>query len=117
MRGLLQDIVDRVPGAYGAAVIGLDGITVERVSSREDFNIDLVSAEGINVVKRAIAEARDRPEDRPEEITISSRSGLTILRALGADYFLCVVVGPDGTPGRARYEAWRAGVQLEETVR
>ncbi len=118
MRAVLQDIVNRVPGAYGAAVVGLDGITVEQVSSGSNgTDIDLISAEGINVVKRAVASAKDRPEDHPEEVTIKRRSGLIILRALGPDYYLCVAVGPDCIPGRARYEAWRAGLQLEETLR
>ena len=117
MRSVLQEVVDRIPGCLGAAVVGLDGIAVEKVSARKDVNIDLLSAEGINVVKRAAASFRDPPADPLEEITISSRSRLTILRSLGSDYFLCVVVGADGVPGRARYEAWRAGLELQEAIR
>jgi len=116
MRSVLQDALDRIPGSLGAAVVGLDGIPVEKVSVRPGFNIDLASAEGIGVIKRAVASMRDRPAGDLEELSIAGKSGLTILRALGSDYYLCVVVGPDGIPGRARYEAWRAGLQLQEAI-
>lgn len=116
MRSVLQDVLDRIPGSLGAAVVGLDGIAVEKVSVRETFNMDLASAEGIGVVKRAVAALRGDPRDRVEEISVACRSGLTILRSLGSDYYLCVVIGPDSIPGRARYEAWRAGQQLEQAI-
>jgi predicted regulator of Ras-like GTPase activity (Roadblock/LC7/MglB family) len=116
MRSVLQEVLDRIPGSLGAAVVGLDGIAVEKVSARREFNIDLASAEGINVVKRAAASLRDTPSDPLEEITIACRSRLTILRSLGSDYYLCVIVGPEAIPGRARYEAWRAGQQLQEAI-
>ncbi len=116
MRSVLQEVLDRIPGSLGAAVVGLDGIAVEKVTTRREVNIDLLSAEGISVVKRAAASLRDTPADPLEEITIVSRSRLTILRSLGSDYYLCVVVGRDSIPGRARYETWRAGLQLQEAI-
>lgn len=116
MKSVLQEVLDRIPGSLGAAVVGLDGIAVEKVSVRPDFNIDLASAEGIGVIKRAASSMRGRPAGDLEEISIAGRSGLTILRALGSDYYLCVVVGPDSIPGRARYEAWKAGLQLQEAI-
>ena len=115
MKAVLQDLCDRIPGALGAAVIGMDGIPVERIAARRAFNIELASALGINVVKRAVAGDRE-PGDRPQEISIATRSGLTIMRSIGSDYYLCLVVGPDSLAGKARYEAWRAGTLLQEEI-
>ena len=67
-------------------------------------------------MKRAAASFRDAPADPIEEVTIGSRSKLTILRALGSDYYLCVVIGRDSIAGHARYEIWRAGLQLQEAI-
>ena len=114
MKVLLRELLDRTPEALGAAVVGLDGITVEKVSV-QSFNIDLASAEVIALARRA-QPFRDESADRLEEISIASRSGLTILRSIGGDYYLCLVVGPDGIPGRARFEAWKAGRLLEQVV-
>jgi len=117
MKSVLQEILDRIPEAMGAAVIGLDGIPVEKLAARPSFNIDLASAEWIGLAKRATASLRAvGASGGPEEISVKSQSGLAILRSIGGDYFLCVVVGPECIPGRARYETWRAGLQLEQTL-
>jgi predicted regulator of Ras-like GTPase activity (Roadblock/LC7/MglB family) len=116
MKAVLQQVLDRLPGALGAAVVGLDGIPVEKAAVGSQVNIDLWSAEGAGVVKRAAGALRDRASDALEEVTIRCQSTCVILRALGSDYYLCLVVGPDCIPGQARYEAWRAGLQLREAI-
>jgi len=114
MKALLRELLDRTPEALGAAVVGLDGIAVEKVSA-QSFNIDLASAEVIALARTA-QPSRDSGADRLEEISVTCRSGLTILRSIGGDYYLCLVVGPDGIPGRARFEAWKVGQQLEQVI-
>lgn len=117
MREVLQEAVGRIPGALGAAIVGLDGLAVEKVGVHEEFNIDLASAEGIGVIKRATSTLQSDAPEAPEEVSIVWGSRLTILRSLGRDYYLCVVVGPEAFPGQARFETWRAGQQLKEEIR
>lgn len=117
MKAILDDILDRIPEALGAAVIGVDGIPVETVTAQASFNIDLAAAEWVALAKRAAAALQGAtPPGGPEEISVVSRSGLAILRSIGGDYFLCVIVGPSCVPGRARYEVQRAGLQLEAAL-
>jgi len=116
MRSVLQEVLDRIPEALGAAVVGLDGIAVDKVAAQPSFNIDLAAAQAIALVKRAVSSLRDPATDRLEEISVACRSGITILRSIGGDYYLCVVVAPGCLPGRARYEVWKAGMQLERAV-
>lgn len=116
MKMVLQEILNRVPGALGAAVVGVDGIAVEKVATGKETNIDLLSAEGINVVKRAVSSMRDGGAGSLEELSITGQSRTVILRALGSDYYLCLVIGPETLTGRARYEVWKAGLQLQETL-
>jgi predicted regulator of Ras-like GTPase activity (Roadblock/LC7/MglB family) len=117
MRTLLEEVLRRLPGALGAAVVGLDGVPVEQVTAGEDFNIELASAEGIGVVRRANASQIAPSDDPLEELVLSRGPHLTILRSLGPDYYLCLVVGSSAIPGQARFEAWRAGHRLREAVR
>jgi len=116
MKALLQEILDRVPGSLGASVVGLDGIPVEKVSAEPSFNMELASAEGIHVVKRAAAALRETPKERVEEVSVIGGGTLTVLRFLGSDYYLCVVARPESIPGRVRYEAWRAGHLLQAAI-
>ncbi len=117
MRTLLEEVLHRLPGALGAAVVGLDGVPVEQVSVGREFNIEMASAEGIDVVRRANASQIDPADEPLEELVFSRGPRLTILRSLGPDYYLCLVVGSNAIPGQARFEAWRAGHQLREAVR
>ncbi len=116
MRSVLQEVLDRIPEALGAAVVGRDGIVVEKVAAQPSFNMDLASAQAIGLVHRAESTLRDPAADRLEEVSVASRSGLTILRSIGGDYYLCVVLATGCIPGRARYEVWKAGLQLERAV-
>jgi predicted regulator of Ras-like GTPase activity (Roadblock/LC7/MglB family) len=116
MKAVLREVMQRIPGSLGVAVIGLDGIPVETLAADDSFNIDLASAEGMSVVKRAAMSFRDTPPEPLEEVTISCRSRTTILRSVGSDYYLCVVIGPGSVPGQARFEAWRAGQHLREVI-
>lgn len=116
MKPLLQEILNRLPGSLGAAVVGFDGVPVEKVVATDDFNIDLASAEGIGVVRSAAAGDAESPDAPLQEITVCRSTRVTVLRSLGPDYYLCVVIGPEGIPGQARFEAWRAAPGLREAV-
>jgi predicted regulator of Ras-like GTPase activity (Roadblock/LC7/MglB family) len=66
---------------------------------------------------RRVATAPGRPATGdPDEITIAADARLTILRAVGGGYFLCLVAGPEAIAGQARYEAWRTGLMLREVI-
>jgi predicted regulator of Ras-like GTPase activity (Roadblock/LC7/MglB family) len=116
MKTVLDAALARLPGALGAAVVGPDGIPVETAVTSADVNMEWAAAEGMDLVRRvATAPGRDAAGD-PDEITIAADARLTILRSVGAGYFLCLVAGPDVLSGRARYEAWRTGLQLREVI-
>ena len=116
MREMLDAALARLPGALGLAVVGPDGIPVETATANAEINMDWAAAEGMDLVRRASRHPAPAASEPPEEITIAARSRLTILRSVGAGYFLCLVAGPGTLSGRARYEAWRTGLQLREVI-
>ena len=117
MKTVLQEILNRLPGVVGAAIVGLDGIPVEKVSAEASFNMDLASAEGIHVVKRAAAALKGSPGERVQEVSVTGGGSITVMRFLASDYYLCVVAQTGAAiPGRVRYEAWRAGLHLQAAI-
>jgi len=116
MKELLLDMLNRLPGALGAAVVGPDGLAVASSTIRPGVNMEVASAETIHVVKRTGWTPDGEAQEPPEEIALASRTRLTVMRALGSGYFLCLVTGPETIPGQARYEAWRAGQKLREVI-
>jgi len=116
MKLVLDEMLARLPGALGASVVGLDGIPVETSTTVMDVNMEVVSAEGIGLVRRSGWTPSSADAESPEEIAVSGPSRLTILRALGSGYFLCLVAGPHTIAGQARYEAWRTGLKLRQVI-
>lgn len=116
MKPVLDALLDRLPGALGAAVVGPDGIPVTMVVRDPGLNLEWTAAAGIDLVHRTIAATPEGQGGPPEEITIAGDARLTILRSVGAGYFFCLVTGPGAIAGQARYEAWRAGLQLREVI-
>jgi predicted regulator of Ras-like GTPase activity (Roadblock/LC7/MglB family) len=117
MKAILTGVMSRLPGALGVAVVGPDGIPVEVSSSSTGIvNMEWAAAEGMDLVRRAGTPAPDGQAGPLEEITIAARDRLTVLRAVGSGYFLCLVTGPGTNPGQARYEAWRTGLQVREML-
>jgi predicted regulator of Ras-like GTPase activity (Roadblock/LC7/MglB family) len=116
MKPVLDAVLDRLPGALGAAVVGPDGIPVEMVVRQPGLNLEWTAAAGMDVVRRTAAQGPEASGAPPEEVCIARGGGLTILRSVGAGYFLCLVTGPGAIAGQARYEAWRAGLQVREVI-
>ena len=116
MKPVLDDMLMRLPGALGAAVVGLDGIPVEIATAGKGVNMEMAAAEGIGLARQTGWTPAGDNAASPEEIAVAGPSRLMVLRALGAGYFLCLVAGPSTSPGRARYEAWRTGLRLREVL-
>jgi len=116
VKAVLDGLLSRLPGALGVAIVGLDGLPVESVTSGPGVNMDVVSAEGIGLVRRSGWSPSGESAEKLQEIALTSPSRLTIFRDLGSGYFLCVVTGPGTLPGQARYEAWRTGLLLREVI-
>ncbi len=116
MKTVLDAALGRLPGALGAAVVGPDGIPVETVVRNADVNMEWAAAEGMDLVRRVATAPGRGTAGEPDEITIAADARLTILRSVGAGYFLCLVAGKDAIAGQARYEAWRTGLMLREVI-
>jgi predicted regulator of Ras-like GTPase activity (Roadblock/LC7/MglB family) len=112
MKELLDGVMQRLPGALGAAVVGPDGLPVEIAAGTMSVDMEWAAAEGMDLVRRAGTAGAERRGGPPEEITIASRDRLTVMRAVGSGYFLCLVTGPGTLQGQARYEAWRTSLQV-----
>ncbi len=106
---ILQSIVDDCGGGVGAALMGADGIPIEQVlsvSAPVGVLDEEVSTVGIEFGKilQDIGKASDSLEGGALQETIVSVSNFILLfRIVTKEYFLVVVLSPDGNLGKARY--------------
>ena len=104
-RERLEKVVREVPGATSAMIMGFDGLEVDgyhHQGDKEEMAVILIE------YSAAIQKLRDVEELMPEvgglkDLTITRDTGTCLLRPLSEDYFLAMMVGKEGLPGKARF--------------
>ena len=100
---VLQGIRDRVEGALAVSLIGLDGIAVESVQS-DYVPLDIMGAEFGGFVKSVRLSNTDLHAGDVLQFALVTEKYITFLSAITPDYYVLLVMSPDGNYGRARFE-------------
>jgi len=110
----LRRMVEAVPGAMAAAVVGTDGLVVEGYTPHGSVDLQVHGAEmatAMNAVSKAM-EALQQGE--VEELTVRTGQALAILRPVAAGYFTLLLLHPDGNLGKGRFVLRRATPELSK---
>ncbi len=106
---ILQTVVDECGGGVGAALMGADGIPIEQVLAQSapvgvlDEEVSTVGIE-FGKILGDIGKASDSLEGGALKETIVSVSNfLMVFRIVSDEYFIVVVLSPEGNLGKARY--------------
>ena len=115
---VLQEIISRTEGCLGALIMGTDGIAVEKVWQPQatEANLDVAIAEYASLLRNAKRTNKEMGFGKLQEFTLTTEIGIFILRFVGEDYFVAIVLNHDGNFGRARYELHRAEFLLEKEL-
>jgi predicted regulator of Ras-like GTPase activity (Roadblock/LC7/MglB family) len=113
---VLQEALNRTEGCQGALIMGTDGIPVEKVwqPGSSEANLDVAVAEYTSLVRNAQRANREMGFGNLNEVVFSSDSGIFVLRFIGTDYFIAMILSPDSNFGRGRFELRRAELILEK---
>jgi predicted regulator of Ras-like GTPase activity (Roadblock/LC7/MglB family) len=104
----LQRILQGVEGARAVAVIGRDGIAVERLAVTDEPNLDLATAQFTDIAKKLQTANDELEAGELREMIERTERYLVILTAITAEYFLMMVLDASGSLGKARYEMRKA---------
>jgi predicted regulator of Ras-like GTPase activity (Roadblock/LC7/MglB family) len=115
---VLQEIAHRTEGCLGVLIMGTDGIAVEKVwqPAGTEANLDVAVAEYTSLLRNAKRTNSEMGFGKLQEFTLTSESGIFILRFVSEDYFIAMIISPNGNFGRARYELRRAELLLEKEL-
>lgn len=111
--GLLQQIIERVEGAQSAAIMGLDGMLVERTGREHYDELDVIAAEYASLLRTTIRTAGDTELGDLWEMIVAAERATLMIRVLSPEYFLLLLLAPDANLGRARFEMRKAQLILE----
>lgn len=117
-RDSLQRVVESVPGAISAMIMGFDGIAIESFE-RESGGVDLPTL--LIEYSGATQQLRQAAQQTPQvghltELTVSREGGTCVLRPLSDEYFLAVVMGPNAVVGKARFMMRMMAPQLRREL-
>jgi predicted regulator of Ras-like GTPase activity (Roadblock/LC7/MglB family) len=108
----LRDLIERVEGACGAALVANDGITVRAYASEPGPDLEMLAAELLSQIGRVA----DLAVGRVDQFVIAADPYTVMLGRLTDSYFLMLVLGGGGNFGRARFELRRAPLDFEKDL-
>jgi predicted regulator of Ras-like GTPase activity (Roadblock/LC7/MglB family) len=100
---ILEEIAQRSDGLLGVVIMGMDGIAIGEHLVDETCIIQTVGIEYASAIKSIQSASASLSAGRVEEVFISTEKSTFILRLVTDEYFIAVVLGPDGNFGKARY--------------
>lgn len=110
----LNNVLERVEGATGALIMGVDGIVVEKVllSDGLEANLDIAAAEFTSLVRNAQRSGQEIGFGTLRELVIAFEQTNFIMRLFNRDYFVLLAMTPDGNLGRGRFELRKVELAL-----
>jgi predicted regulator of Ras-like GTPase activity (Roadblock/LC7/MglB family) len=109
----LSRISNRIDGALALSLVARDGIPVESFSSDPGLDLEVLAAELIAQVRSITENHRELDVGEVQQLSVTTDRLTLMVSAVAADYYLLLVLGPEGNYGRARFELRRARLLLE----
>lgn len=115
-RRVLSGVQERVDGALAVSLIGLDGIAVETVGSDVAVPLDVLGAEFGSFVKSIRHTNTELNTGDVLQFSLVTEKYITFLSEVTPEYYILLVLTPDGNYGRARFELSKAKFMLRDEL-
>ncbi len=102
---MLREVVEGTEGGVAGLLMGSDGIAVDSWSRDDNLEVDIqtVGME-LSVILKDISRASQQLEvGTTREVAIQAERVTTLIRMVNDEYFVAVVIHPDGNFGKARF--------------
>jgi predicted regulator of Ras-like GTPase activity (Roadblock/LC7/MglB family) len=112
----LSRISNRIEGAVALSLVAKDGIPVESVSSDPDLDLEVLAAELVAQARSISDNHRELDVGEVQQLSVMTDRLTLMVSSVAADYYLLLVLGPEGNYGKARFELRRARLLLEKDL-
>jgi predicted regulator of Ras-like GTPase activity (Roadblock/LC7/MglB family) len=112
----LSRISDQIGGVLALSLVAKDGIPVESVSSDPELDLEVLAAELVSQVRSITENHRELEVGEVQQMSVVTDRLTLIVSSVTRDYYLLLVLGPEGSHGRARFELRRARLALEQDL-
>lgn len=111
---VLRETVERVDGAVSAMIIAADGIPVQEHVSEKLVDLTGLGAEASAMIRDINLASENLGLGEAREFSIISDTCGIIMRRITPEYYLALVIKPDGNYGKGRFILRSAIPKLEE---
>jgi predicted regulator of Ras-like GTPase activity (Roadblock/LC7/MglB family) len=102
----LKKVVDNIEGGIAAVIMGLDGISVDSYVKLDDrVDVNTVAMEFSFILSQVRKAGESLAVGSLEELSVKAQRLLLVCRMLSPQYFIAIVMAPEGNFGKARYLA------------
>ena len=114
-KDVLNGLRDRVDGAMAVSLIGLDGIAVETLNEQR-VPLEVLGAEFGSFVKSIRSANTELNTGDVLQFSLVTEKYITFLSEVTPEYYILLVLHPDGNYGRARFELAKAKHLLRDEL-
>jgi len=114
-RDVLTDLRDHIEGAVAVSLIGLDGIAVETISDGA-VPLDVLGAEFGSFIKSIRHANTELNTGEVLQFSLVTEKYITFMSEVTPEYYILLVLKPEGNYGRARYELSKAKHLLRDEL-
>ncbi len=114
-RAVLEEFRATVDGTLAVTLIGTDGIPIDTINAG-GLPMETISAELTSFLKGLRLTNTELDTGDVRQISVVTDRYTTILSQVTSDYFLLVILSPDGSYGRARFELAKAKFKLQDEL-
>lgn len=100
---ILREVVNGTEGALGALVVGVDGIPVDEYSITNDIDLQSMTVEYATLLKEIERGSQSSQLGSTREVTVIADKAMILLRRLNDEYFMVLIIRPDGNFGKGRF--------------
>ena len=100
---IIKEVVQGTEGALGALVVGIDGIPVEEFSVNTDIDLQSMTVEYATLLKEIERGSQASQLGTTNEVTVIADKAMIMLRRLTDEYFMVLIIKPDGNFGKGRF--------------
>jgi predicted regulator of Ras-like GTPase activity (Roadblock/LC7/MglB family) len=112
----LNRISRRIEGALALSLVARDGMLVESFNSDPDLDLEVLAAELVSQVRSISNNHRELDVGEVQQLSVSTDRLTLMVSSVASDYYLLLVLGPEGNYGKARFELRRARLLLERDL-
>lgn len=108
----IRQVVEKVPGALAASIVGADGISLAGFSPIANFDFGLVDAELASVHRAAQNATRGMSAGGVQEIVVVSDRATFLMRPAGPDFYITITLRGEQSLGVARLVAKKLAADI-----